>query len=344
MLEVANLSKEYPTPQGRLSILNGVSLKLSRGDAVSIMGPSGSGKSTLLYIVGALEPPTNGTVMLDAQNPFQLKERELAAFRNEKIGFIFQDHCLLPQCTVLENVLTPTLVARANGNDTERAQALLDQVGLGGRLDHRPAELSGGEKQRVALSRGDAVSIMGPSGSGKSTLLYIFGALEPPTNGTVMLDGQNPFQLKERELAAFRNEKIGFIFQDHCLLPQCTVLENVLTPTLVARANGNDTERARALLDQVGLGGRLEHRPAELSGGEKQRVALARALIMKPLLLLCDEPTGNLDQQSAEVAASLLMELHQRQETILIVVTHSAELAARFPARFELVEQRLQSV
>ena len=196
----------------------------------------------------------------------------------------------------------------------------------------------------LSLSRGDAVSIMGPSGSGKSTLLYIIGALEPPTNGSVMLDGQNPFQLKERELAAFRNEKIGFIFQDHCLLPQCTVLENVLTPTLVAKANGNDAERARALLDQVGLGRRLDHRPAELSGGEKQRVALARALIMRPLMLLCDEPTGNLDHQSAEVAASLLVELHQRQETILVVVTHSAELAARFPTRFELAEQRLRRV
>ena len=196
----------------------------------------------------------------------------------------------------------------------------------------------------LRLSRGDAVSIMGPSGSGKSTLLYIVGALEPPTGGSVMLDGQNPFQLKERELAAFRNEKIGFIFQDHCLLPQCTVLENVLTPTLVARANGNDAERARALLDQVGLGRRLDHRPAELSGGEKQRVALARALIMRPLLLLCDEPTGNLDHQSAEVAAALLMELHRRQETILVVVTHSLELAARFPTRFELAEQRLRRV
>ena len=196
----------------------------------------------------------------------------------------------------------------------------------------------------LSLARGDAVSIMGPSGSGKSTLLYIVGALERPTNGTVRLDGQNPFQLKERELAAFRNEKIGFIFQDHCLLPQCTVIANVLTPTLVARRNGDrlNAERARALLDQVGLGHRLEHRPSELSGGEKQRVALARALVMKPLLLLADEPTGNLDHDSARVVASLLMELHERQETILIVVTHSAELAASFPTRFELVERRLR--
>ena len=195
----------------------------------------------------------------------------------------------------------------------------------------------------LTLSRGDAISIMGPSGSGKSTLLYILGALEPPTAGTVLLDGRNPFQLKERELASFRNKEIGFIFQDHCLLPQCSVLENVLTPTLVADArNGDDTERARSLLAQVGLGERIEHRPAELSGGEKQRVALARALIRKPLLLLCDEPTGNLDRGSAEVVASLLLELHARQETILVVVTHNAELAAKFPVRFEMIARRLE--
>lgn len=194
----------------------------------------------------------------------------------------------------------------------------------------------------LELSLGDAVSIMGPSGSGKSTLLYLLGALEPPTTGTITLDGQDPFALKEKELAAFRNQKVGFIFQDHCLLPQCSVIENVLTPTLVAEPDGNNvTERARALLKEVGLEARLDHRPAELSGGEKQRVALARAVIMKPLLLLCDEPTGNLDHKSAEVVASLLFDLHTQQETILIVVTHSAELAARFPLQFELHEQQL---
>lgn len=196
----------------------------------------------------------------------------------------------------------------------------------------------------LSLARGDAVSIMGPSGSGKSTLLYIIGALEPPTSGTVTLDGQNPFQLKERELAAFRNKEIGFIFQDHCLLPQCSVLENVLTPTLVSAAGGNSEERARELLAVVGLADRLEHRPAQLSGGEKQRVALARALIMKPQLLLCDEPTGNLDHKSAGVVADLLLELHERQETVLVVVTHSAELAARFPVRYELMDQQLSAV
>ena len=193
----------------------------------------------------------------------------------------------------------------------------------------------------LMLSRGDAASIVGPSGSGKSTLLYILGALEHPTSGAVTLDGRNPFELPEKKVAAFRNKQIGFLFQDHCLLPQCSVLENVLIPTLVAEDHQDHTGRARMLLEQVGLQDRLEHRPPELSGGEKQRVALARALIRKPLLLLCDEPTGNLDRVSAEVVASLLLELHREQETILAVVTHSTELAARFPTRFELRDANL---
>jgi lipoprotein-releasing system ATP-binding protein len=196
------------------------------------------------------------------------------------------------------------------------------------------------------LQRGDAAAIMGPSGAGKSTLLYILGGLEQPTSGTVTLDGRNPFTLSEKDLAAFRNQSIGFIFQDHCLLPQCSVIENVLVPTLVSEPRASASgpaNRARDLLKQVGLSDRLDHRPAELSGGEKQRVALARALINNPLLLLCDEPTGNLDQASADVVASLLLELHQRQETILVVVTHSAELAARFPLRYELRNANLHA-
>ena len=192
-----------------------------------------------------------------------------------------------------------------------------------------------------SLERGEAAAIMGPSGSGKSTLLYVAGALEPPTAGVVTLDGRNPYQLPEKELAAFRNETIGFIFQDHCLLPQCSVLENVLIPTLVAVDRDDYPKRARELLEQVGLADRLEHRPAELSGGEKQRVALARSLIQRPHLLLCDEPTGNLDEASADVVAGLLLELHRRQETMLIVVTHSASLAARFPRRYELSHANL---
>jgi lipoprotein-releasing system ATP-binding protein len=188
----------------------------------------------------------------------------------------------------------------------------------------------------LGLKRGEAAAIMGPSGAGKSTLLYIAGGLEPPTAGTVTLDSADPYQLGEKELAAFRNRKIGFVFQDHCLLPQCSVLENVLIPTLVGDADADAPRRARELLDQVGLADRIDHRPSELSGGEKQRVALARALIRRPHLLLCDEPTGNLDEASAEMVADLLMELHARQQTMLIVVTHSAALAARFPLRYEL--------
>jgi lipoprotein-releasing system ATP-binding protein len=196
----------------------------------------------------------------------------------------------------------------------------------------------------LSLPRGSAVSIMGPSGSGKSTLLYLIGALEPPSSGTIKLSGQDPFLLNPKQLAAFRNHQIGFVFQDHCLLPQCSVIENVLTPTLVSTPNGDTPARAAELLKHVGLAERLDHRPAQLSGGEKQRGALARALIMKPKLLLCDEPTGNLDRKSAQVVADLLLDIHQESETILIVVTHSSELAARFPQRFELKNQHLEAV
>jgi lipoprotein-releasing system ATP-binding protein len=196
----------------------------------------------------------------------------------------------------------------------------------------------------LSLPRGSAVSIMGPSGSGKSTLLYLIGALEPPSSGTIKLSGQDPFLLNPKQLAAFRNHQIGFVFQDHCLLPQCSVIENVLTPTLVSAPNGDAPGRAAELLKHVGLAERLDHRPAQLSGGEKQRVALARALIMKPKLLLCDEPTGNLDQKSAQVVADLLLDIHRQSETILMVVTHSSELAARFPQRFELKNQHLEAV
>jgi lipoprotein-releasing system ATP-binding protein len=192
-----------------------------------------------------------------------------------------------------------------------------------------------------SLMPGDAAAIMGPSGSGKSSLLYLLGALEPPSAGTVTLDGKNPFLLTPNELAGFRNASIGFVFQDHCLLPQCSVIENVLIPTLVAPDADGATARARELIDRVGLGDRLDHRPGELSGGERQRVAIARALIREPRLLLCDEPTGNLDRASADNVAELLLDLHRRQNTILIVVTHSQQLASRFSIRFELTDRQL---
>lgn len=193
----------------------------------------------------------------------------------------------------------------------------------------------------MSLDSGDALSIIGPSGSGKSTLLYALGALEAPTSGTVLLDNTNPFDLDEKNAAEFRNRKIGFVFQDHHLLPQCTVIENVLIPTLVATPDFPVEDKARELLDQVGLSSRLRHHPHELSGGEKQRVALARALIMGPRLLLCDEPTGNLDRDSTEAVTSLLLKLHGIQKNILVVVTHNLEVAGKFKMQCKLADTRL---
>ena len=193
------------------------------------------------------------------------------------------------------------------------------------------------------LSSAENLAILGPSGCGKSTLLYILGTLDAPTSGRVTLDGVDPFSLGERQLAAFRNHKIGFVFQDHHLLPQCTVLENVLVPTL---ANGRPTpsasERARMLLDRVGLASRLDHLPAELSGGERQRTAIARALVNQPALILADEPTGNLDRATAAGVAGLLLELQAQEQTMLVVVTHSLELAERLQRRLELNAGRLE--
>ncbi len=198
----------------------------------------------------------------------------------------------------------------------------------------------------LSLERGDALVVMGPSGSGKSTLLHMLGTLDRPTAGTITLEGTDPFRLPEASLAAFRNQRIGFVFQDHHLLPQCSVLENVLVPTLVSQG-GNPSETlayAQQLLVRVGLGNRLDHRPAELSGGERQRVAVARALVLKPVLLLADEPTGNLDQKNAQSIGELLLELHRQENNILVVVTHSLELAKLFPKRAEVNDGKLLSI
>jgi lipoprotein-releasing system ATP-binding protein len=194
----------------------------------------------------------------------------------------------------------------------------------------------------LALAPGEAAAIMGPSGSGKSTLLYILGALEPPTSGSITLDGRDPFQLDSLALATFRNKEIGFVFQDHCLLPQCSVIENVLIPTLIGPERTEEVRRAHMLIERVGLADRADHRPDALSGGERQRAAIARALIREPRVLLCDEPTGNLDRASADNVASVLLDLHQRQQTILIIVTHSPQLAERCPIRYELVDRGLR--
>ncbi len=198
------------------------------------------------------------------------------------------------------------------------------------------------DRLSLTMARGEALAVMGPSGSGKSTLLYIIGSLETPSRGSVEIAGVNPFALDVAELARFRNRSVGFVFQDHHLLPQCTSLENVLVPTLPGGSSGPEAlGRAKRLLDRVGLADRMDRLPAELSGGERQRVAIARALINEPPVVLADEPTGNLDRRSAENVGSLLLELQRERNILLIAVTHSAELAERFPARRELLDGRL---
>lgn len=192
------------------------------------------------------------------------------------------------------------------------------------------------------LNRGDAVAITGPSGSGKSTLLYIIGALDSATSGSLRAFGIDPAQLSTSDQARFRNEHVGFIFQDHHLLPQLSVLENVLIPLVAGQGvTDADEQRARSLLERVGLAHRVDHRPDQLSGGERQRVAVCRALINSPKLVLADEPTGNLDRATAQAVGTLLLELSRESNVLLLCVTHSNELAQQFPQHFELRDGQL---
>jgi ABC-type lipoprotein export system ATPase subunit len=197
----------------------------------------------------------------------------------------------------------------------------------------------------LEVEAGDSIAILGPSGSGKSTLLNIIGSLDKPTHGEVILDGKNLFEHDDNQLADIRNKKIGFIFQLHHLLPQCTVMENVLIPTL-AGSNGRDKadleKRARQLLEKVNLETHFDHRPAQLSGGEQQRVAVVRAMIHKPPLLLADEPTGSLDQRSADNLAQILIQLNKEEKVTLIVVTHSEKLAMHMEKIYDLINGKLK--
>jgi lipoprotein-releasing system ATP-binding protein len=198
----------------------------------------------------------------------------------------------------------------------------------------------------LSLNAGDALAIIGPSGCGKSTLLQLLGTLAKPSKGKVLIQDKDLSGLNDVELARFRNNTIGYIFQDHHLLPQCSALENVLIPSLarpVSERTGVEA-RAKMLLEKVGLGGRLDHHPAELSGGERQRVAVCRALIHQPAIVLADEPTGSLDRHSAESVGELLLNLCKDENTVLVCVTHSSDLAKKFPQRKELVEGRLNAV
>lgn len=194
----------------------------------------------------------------------------------------------------------------------------------------------------LEMSGGDSLAIVGPSGSGKSTLLQILGTLDRPDSGSVDVDGEDPFKLDERQLAHWRNRRVGFIFQDHHLLPQLSVIENVLVPTLaVGKASDDQIARAGELLDAVGLSERTTHLPSELSGGERERVAIARALLMRPALVLADEPTGNLDRRTAESITEVLQTLQRDNDAILICVTHNDALASAMDQRQELLDGEL---
>ncbi len=195
----------------------------------------------------------------------------------------------------------------------------------------------------LSLAGGQSLAVVGPSGSGKSTLLQILGTLDRPDSGTISIDGEDPFSLDENQLAVFRNSKIGFIFQDHHLLPQLTLLENVLVPALaVGTPDAEQVVRAKRLIESVGLSNRIGHLPSELSGGERERVAIARALIMQPTLILADEPTGNLDRRTADSVTAVLLELQARSNAILVTVTHSDRLAAAMGSQRQLVDGRLE--
>lgn len=198
----------------------------------------------------------------------------------------------------------------------------------------------------LSVSTGESVAIMGPSGSGKSTLLNIIGTLDKPTGGQMTIDGVSPLELGDRELARFRNRSIGFVFQDHHLLPQLSALENVILPSLAfsSASSAEVMARAEELLDRVGLTDRVDHVPAELSGGERQRVAIARALIHQPKLLLTDEPTGNLDRASAQAVTDLLFELQADSNCTMLVVTHSPPLARRCARQFELCDGQVMQM
>lgn len=197
----------------------------------------------------------------------------------------------------------------------------------------------------LQVEQGEAIAVVGPSGSGKSTLLNIMGALDKPTSGSVNFDGNNLAEMSENELAHIRNMEIGFIFQLHHLLPQCTVLENVLIPTIPQikkKSNEEFINRAKKLLEEIGLENHFDYFPAQLSGGEQQRVAVVRALINQPKMILADEPTGSLDQTSANNLGQILIDLNKAENVTLIVVTHSHDLAERMDTVYNLYNGRLE--
>lgn len=229
---------------------------------------------------------------------------------------------------------------------THSMTIVLKMVNVSRSFSTAAGELTILENVNMTLSSGDAVALRGPSGCGKSTLLHLAGTLDQPTSGIITILNENPWTLSANRLAAFRNQHIGFIFQEHQLLPQCSVIENVLLPTL-AGFDSNRKElaiRAEELLVQVGLKDRRTHRPAALSGGERQRVAVCRALIHQPSLLLTDEPTGNLDPATGETIGQLLLRMAADHGAALLCVTHSDELASHFPHVIQLEKRQVNFV
>ncbi len=223
-----------------------------------------------------------------------------------------------------------------NHEECVRAESIRRTVQIGG------ATVNILESVDLTVNAGESLAVMGPSGSGKSTLLHVLGTLTSPESGQVWLQGIDPYTMRREELAAFRNDRIGFIFQEHYLMPQCSALENVLVPSLVHKDRGERAEaRARELLEEVGLGDRQNSMPSELSGGERQRVAIARALVNRPAILLCDEPTGNLDRHTGEMVGTCFLNLSRREGVALVVVTHDPEFARRFDRVRELRDGQL---
>lgn len=220
---------------------------------------------------------------------------------------------------------------------------LLEAQQLSKVFDQETSQITALKAADLRLQQGEALVILGNSGSGKSTLLHILGTLDQPSGGQLLIDGENPFKLNSNLLAKFRRSKIGFIFQHHHLLPQCTVLENVMIPAVPDKPGKDVIDRATQLLERVGLKERLNHRPAELSGGERQRVAVARALLLKPSIVLADEPTGSLDQTNSESIGQLLLDVCKENNTVLVCVTHSQDLARKFSKQARMVDGVLTS-
>ena len=308
LIRLEGLTKVFYTDEVETHALAGIHLELRRGEYVAIAGPSGCGKSTLLSLLGLLDSPTEGGYWLNEKPVAELSLAERTRIRNQEIGFIFQNFNLIGDLSVFENVELPlTYRGMAAAERRERVGEALDKVGMGHRAKHLPSQLSGGQQQRVAVARA--------------------------------LVGRPLILLAER--TRIRNQEIGFIFQNFNLIGDLSVFENVELPlTYRGMAAAERRERLGEALDKVGMGHRAKHLPSQLSGGQQQRVAVARALVGRPLILLADEPTGNLDSKNGEAVMELLRELHQDGATVCMV-THDTRYAKHAERAIHLFDGRI---